>query len=305
MPTHLEYALMAHDAYNPPDKANPITNWERLKDFTYQPANQWGLGIAVYRNWCRTEYVIAYRGTYLSDLPTAFANLMSDLKLLYEIPPGTGLSVKKTLTQQNAEKAAQEKLKSLISESLETMNTLLKRLGLVSVSYTGHSLGAVIAEINACKTNRIAVTFESPGCGHLLTQEERIIGKKNVISYIHGENMINTAFKHVGITRKISYNPFFWSKINFGFYLQAATGIITLYKQHQMEGVSKRFVDGTVDFIEYKEWPLKEPIAFEMLIKVINFAAQKLGVLASDQDPDKGISAILDQAVDKKIKAKL
>ena len=71
-----------------------------------------------------------------------------------------------------------------------------------TVIHTGHSLGAVLAELCAAKYNRQAVTFESPGTKPMIQKlfgDQKVNWKKfNITSYNAEPNKINSVHEHVG-----------------------------------------------------------------------------------------------------------
>ena len=69
------------------------------------------------------------------------------------------------------------------------------------ISLTGHSLGAVLAEIMACRFRLPAVTFESPGSRTLIENDELCVQKSDeadIIEYLTGPNAVNTLSPHAG-----------------------------------------------------------------------------------------------------------
>jgi len=70
-----------------------------------------------------------------------------------------------------------------------------------NIIHTGHSLGAVIAELCAAKHDRQAVTFESPGTKPMI---QKLLGKNvnwkklKITSYNVEPNKINSVHEHVG-----------------------------------------------------------------------------------------------------------
>jgi len=78
------------------------------------------------------------------------------------------------------------------------------------VIHTGHSLGAVLAELCAAKYNRQAITFESPGTKPMIQKlfgNQKVNWKKfNITSYNAEPNKINSVHEHVGKVIPL-YNP--------------------------------------------------------------------------------------------------
>ncbi len=128
------------------------------------------------------------------------------------------------------------------------------------VSFTGHSLGAFLAELSVfyCKlqgfNNVNAVTFESPGSKESLEKlqsnlQDHAIDLNNldIISYVTYPNLINTYNHHVGTMYTITPNLG-----NFGWVAGHYTKVT-----HSMDGILRCFSDSK-SFSErrlLKDWP--------------------------------------------------
>lgn len=70
------------------------------------------------------------------------------------------------------------------------------------IIHTGHSLGAVLAELCAVKDNTKAITFESPGskplASQLINSESLNIENADITTYNAEPNQINTLHEHLG-----------------------------------------------------------------------------------------------------------
>lgn len=70
------------------------------------------------------------------------------------------------------------------------------------IIHTGHSLGAVLAELCAVKDNTKAITFESPGSKPLASQlvgsQSFDLEKVDIVTYNAEPNQINTLHEHLG-----------------------------------------------------------------------------------------------------------
>ena len=70
------------------------------------------------------------------------------------------------------------------------------------IIHTGHSLGAILAELCAVKDNSRAITFESPGSKPLAAQlvgsQEVNLDEVDVVTYNAAPNQINTLHEHLG-----------------------------------------------------------------------------------------------------------
>ncbi|KAH9599175.1 hypothetical protein LSM04_008646 [Trypanosoma melophagium] len=75
------------------------------------------------------------------------------------------------------------------------------------VSYTGHSLGAVLAACRAVEEQTYAITFESPGCRKFIekTMSPLKAEDADIITYLRTPNPINTLRPHCGYIVEIPY----------------------------------------------------------------------------------------------------
>ncbi len=101
------------------------------------------------------------------------------------------------------------------SISKETFTQLILKLvknqeTTISMSHTGHSLGALLAEFTACCFDQVAVTFDSPGSKRILKYLAKIKGqsiKKDyhslITTYFAEPNIINVTDEHVGTMLRI------------------------------------------------------------------------------------------------------
>lgn len=71
------------------------------------------------------------------------------------------------------------------------------------IFFTGHSLGAHLAELLACEFLKPAVTFESPGCLETAREMGFNYAGAQVVSYLSAPNIVNTLHSHVGEMRRI------------------------------------------------------------------------------------------------------
>ncbi|ORC90257.1 uncharacterized protein TM35_000093070 [Trypanosoma theileri] len=75
------------------------------------------------------------------------------------------------------------------------------------VSYTGHSLGAVLAACRAVEEQTYAITFESPGCKTFIekTMSPLKIEDADIITYLRTPNPINSLRPHCGYIVQIPF----------------------------------------------------------------------------------------------------
>jgi len=226
------YALMSADAYEEEEKHLPA-NWEVF--MKYDKSGNSGLHLNIdiesegdeeldlggfiqsaaeqllskggyygkaYRNMQTNELVIAHRGTdpfalqeeesdgigaFFSKLVNTVRDIGADLKIYQGEVPEEQFQAARDFSQ-------------VVRDSFERKYKKAPQL-----SFTGHSLGAVLAELCAIEQKTEAITFESPG-SLPMTQSLLNYSKKKKNHKIHtynaAPNLINTANRPVGtITR--------------------------------------------------------------------------------------------------------
>jgi hypothetical protein len=146
--THYEYVKMSSHVYQPNEPF--LDGWDVIR---YNLPNKNGLSLAVYVNPERHQCVISIRGTDITL--SFFSNLITDLRLFF--------------TNQAIDTFDSARLLLFHDESLH----IPRRDSIPYViSFTGHSLGAALAESFACVYNGYAVTFDSPGTEHILHNDQ-------------------------------------------------------------------------------------------------------------------------------------
>lgn len=135
-------------------------------------------GVA-YANPTTKQMVIAHRGT---DFFTGDTDLDDDILLKLDQVPGQ----------------YEEAAKPFIRLALNFYEQYFGQPALEHTSFTGHSLGAVLAELAAHEFRRSAVTFESPGSDPILVEMGRTPDNQRVISFQAAPNAVNRANAHVG-----------------------------------------------------------------------------------------------------------
>ena len=202
-PTILEYAIMSKLAYEDVfynqrikiRKPIELPGW--IIDNAYRKDN--GYGALVFRNDETHQLVIAHRGT----VPSQLGNLWEDFR---------GIALNQASPyKRNIFEVVQAELRSL-----PAVGGIPYRL-----SFTGHSLGAFLAELSVfyCHNGNplyypgaSAVTFESPGSyesmeafqTNLLPKVE--LAELDIVSYVGTPNVINTLNRHVGTLYQVEHN---------------------------------------------------------------------------------------------------
>ncbi|MFH1334065.1 MAG: hypothetical protein ABIH77_02005 [Pseudomonadota bacterium] len=271
MTTHYEYAVMAQQAYKRKG-GTPPSNWSavhytdlEIDDDVKKSLSRRQISIVFYR--CDDPYeskqlVIAIRGTVLSNVK----NLMDDLQILF----------KKDLS------VTARRVKNLIAEGL-------KNYPGYSFSFTGHSLGAFLAECMACQYRVKAVTFESPGSlGFQATNVQGYNTTTNIVAYLSGPNAINTTNRHIGSLYRVYVEEPFFTFTSLTNYLtgfgngilnvvgMAAEGYVThTWNQHSMNNIVAQFDSKTGYAIKQSDvtsWPTKESFHTAFIVATSPFA---------------------------------
>ncbi|MBS0351278.1 MAG: hypothetical protein JSR33_08855 [Proteobacteria bacterium] len=147
-------------------------------------------GVA-YVNYYDYSIVIAHRGTEKHQKE----DLLTDFKLLLS------------------------EISEQVHDALNFTKKIKSHYPEYTLSHTGHSLGAALAEICAWFNNVAAVTFESPGTKSIIEQIQCEGGSEDscdeinpdndsITGYVLAPNIVNTMDKHVGkLTRVIYTKP--------------------------------------------------------------------------------------------------
>lgn len=225
MPTHFEYAVHSLSVYNDPAVIiPPMPNWQTFRTSDTDGLTTNGYFGTAYINIHSNpkQLVIAHRGT--DTLP----DIYSDAQLFLEKIP-----------KQFIENATpfSDRVKAALGSSLSEY----------ALSYTGHSLGAALAELSAASDNVVGVTFESPGTlpiiNNMISRGELPANalanaNNNIITYNAGPNIVNTLNNHVGKLSRV------FPPLNSAISGDATSGISYLEyaaNQHSMIGVLAQY----------------------------------------------------------------
>jgi len=167
MPFPYEYAMMSYAVYDKKDGVPP-QGWRILADTDDYGYSQKGYYACAYYHVETETIVIANRGTELNR----WDNITSDLAILTKNLP------------------AAHRYAELFSDAIG-------REFSGSIFHTGHSLGAIHAELLAGRHGEHAVTFESPGCRTMFDNQPLQEGY-NLTHYLSDKNPCNSCDYHVG-----------------------------------------------------------------------------------------------------------
>lgn len=235
-PSDYIYALISNNVYNGTQlKVDAILPGKI--DWTIQKTKSGKAGYfgAIYINNKDKHMVLAHRGT------DSFKAILEDIKGIYfnEISP------------------QKKEAFGLVKEAVK----LAQKLGF-TLSFTGHSLGAFLAELSVfyCKSELNfqdvnAVTFESPGSlGSLQIIQSNLhsyvikLEDLDIIGYVSYPNLVNTCNGHISTLYTISSDlgKYGWVPINY------------TKQAHSMDGIVKVFNNNPrpLEINCLKDWPI-------------------------------------------------
>jgi hypothetical protein len=175
--SHYVYALLALHVYKEPDQRPLPAGWTVLMECSDVSLDREGYFGVAYINDALGHCVIAERGT---------ADALGVRAALWML-----------LDEPTIQFALSEQFSKVVRLRLQ-----LTRDGDApyALSYTGHSLGAVLAACRACAEHTFAVTFESPGCRNFVQQTMHPFRADDVdvVCYVRQPNPINSLRPHCG-----------------------------------------------------------------------------------------------------------
>lgn len=266
-PTDYDFAVLSYQAYfsaeeqrNPTywgeNNLPPLQHWKNQGWTLHASAENIGGGYYGYA-WVNHRYkhlVFAHRGT------ASLAAVKADAEgiVLGELTPQQAAAaafVAKTL-------GATLPLPHQPSYDVKGIGRLSTEFSDYHLAFTGHSLGAWLAELCTATFHRLhayAVTFDSPGAGPMLEKlnETNIqdspdfrLSQLNITTYLTAPNLINTCHPHVGQVRRLypksseeSVSFFGWKKAEEQL-VQIKQWFTHTITQHSMTGILETFVDG-------------------------------------------------------------
>ena len=181
---HVVYAELAHHVYGGIDCPDLPEGWSVFLSCEELCLNREGYYATAYINESIRHCIIAQRGTVDLD------GLRAGVCILFDEP-----NIQFALAEQFSK---QVRLKLQLSREAASVENADEPH--YHVSYTGHSLGAVLAACRACAENTFAVTFESPGCRSYLEKTLRPfrVEEADIVTYLRPPNPINTLKQHAG-----------------------------------------------------------------------------------------------------------
>lgn len=163
-PTHYEYAVMCQQTYKKNGGA-PSPDWTVIHSRDHE--NEMGFAAITYKNDKKKSIVIAFRGSQ------NIWNWVATNPFLpfSQLPSTFGYA------------------------EIHTKESIKRAPKGYHISTTGHSLGAVISEIIACRFRIPAVTFESAGSKHMIEADKnrsQSLDEADITTYLAAPNPVNT-----------------------------------------------------------------------------------------------------------------
>ena len=185
---HYVYSLMALDVYREPDRRPIPPGWRPLMDSSDVKLDREGYFATAYVNDAMRHCVIAERGT--ADA----LGIRAGIWMYFDEP-----TIQFALADQFT-KLVKLRLQMTRGGGDEPPYVL---------SFTGHSLGGVLAACQACREHTYAVTFENPGCRKFvdLTMHPFRADDVDIITYLRQPNPINTLRPHCGYLVQLPLRP--------------------------------------------------------------------------------------------------
>lgn len=169
-PTHYEHVFFSQQVYEK-DGGELMGGWHtKISSDKYNLSQEGYFGCA-YIKFNTRQIIVAHRGTNGSH------NFWSDLKIFFQNSP-----------------SAHQHAKLFVDK-------ITLRHPAYTISQTGHSLGAIHAELCALEFKHPAVTFESPGTKKIIENHwntKITIPFQNIINYLGDKNDCNSVGDHIG-----------------------------------------------------------------------------------------------------------
>jgi hypothetical protein len=173
---HYVYALLSEHVYNEMDRRPLPPGWKQFMSCDEVQLDKEGYYATAYVNEALEHCIIAERGT--SDA----LGIRAGVWMYFDEP-----TIQFSLAEQFSKLVRLRLALTRGSPSASDDSPYV-------ISYTGHSLGAVLAACRACAEHTFAITFESPGCKAFVekTMYPFRADDVDIITYLRSPNPINT-----------------------------------------------------------------------------------------------------------------
>ncbi|CCW59691.1 unnamed protein product [Phytomonas sp. EM1] len=182
---HVIYATLSAHVYNDVQHITPLPDgWEVFRTCASYNLDREGFFAIAYLHYSHRRCIIAERGT------SEVLGLRAGVWVYFEKP-----TIQFYLAEQ-------------FSKQVSVDLSMVYDDDRWHISYTGHSLGAVIAAHRAVEEKTFAITFESPGAQEFISKISRHHTiDSNIVTYLRGPNPINTLRPQCGYLLMIPTPP--------------------------------------------------------------------------------------------------
>jgi hypothetical protein len=188
--SHFTYAVMCEWVYGEAERRPLPSGWKVLLDAKECYLDREGYYAAAFINDSLRSVVVAQRGT------TNAEGMRAGVWVFFE--------------EQNIQFYLAAQFSKLVRLRLQLRNPgclpeddgVEDPTQIYTISYTGHSLGSVLAACRAVEEHTFAVTFESPGCKKFVAQTMHPFKTEeidiDIITYLRNPNPVNSLKPHCG-----------------------------------------------------------------------------------------------------------
>lgn len=288
------------------------TGEESLTDLGYKSAaNKKRATALAAKGWKLTKVSTVKTNNYMA---VAFVNKKQKTVVIAHRGASGGLEARLKEVLELAQNSPKDRCK----DAKAFTDSLLAQYPEFTIKHTGHSTGAVYAELMAYQEGQTAVTSESPGVLNMLVKYHRTEGNISapVTSYLSSPNVMNTFNGHIGTVRalkvgrpepgslSITASTANWVKqklglsdniwINLGIDAIKLGGLIAKdLAAHDIEFILKAFTEGegSPEYSFVQKWPkgAQERLQFNALC---GWGCNPASPRASNQADQKALNAI-------------
>ena len=180
--SHFHYAVMCEWVYGEPERRQIPSGWSLLLDASDCHLDREGYYAAAFINDSLKSVVVAQRGTTNAEgLRAGVWIFFDETSIQFHLSAQFSKLVRLRLQMRNPGCLPEDDHPGQDPSQIYT------------ISYTGHSLGSVLASCRAVEEHTFAVTFESPGCKKFVAQTMHPFKADDIdiITYLRNPKIFN------------------------------------------------------------------------------------------------------------------